>query len=137
MKLRAEALRRVRVTAVVCLGLLPALLFSSGEGIRLAPFPPVRVSVTNGAERDGHPGRSYEKNVLRIFSSKSGSWTAKKNSPRSPLISAAVRSDGPGGCYELVRDLQDHGTHSLLATGSAVRSLCGRAPPEILSSRVV
>jgi hypothetical protein len=122
---------------VVCFGLLPTLLFSSGEGIRLAPFPPVRASVTDRAERDTHPGRSYEKNVLRLFSSKSGNWAVKKNSPRSPLVSAAIKPELPRGSYGLLRLFEYHRPPSLLPLGCNVRDLCGREPPEILSSRVI
>ena len=119
----------MKVAAVVYFGLLPALLFSSGEGIRLAPFPHAPETATETANPDRSSGHGYQKNALRIFGSKGGRWAAKKDSDRSPLLSPVISTYRPRGSTESPRPERFHRSPSPLMPSRAICSECGRAPP--------
>ena len=122
---------------VVYLGLLPALLFSSGEGIRLAPFPQGGESEAESASRDANSGRRYHKNALRIFDLKDGKRAAKKNTPRSPFIATLVPVERLRDLTVFLQPAQVWRSHFLLTPDSSTCSLCGRAPPLVHSNREI
>ena len=66
------------IAVVVYLGLLPALLFSSGEGIRLVPFPdsPPHSGEKPAKQREG--STQYQENATRIFCDGAGQKSPKK-----------------------------------------------------------
>ena len=127
----------MNVLAVVYFGLLPALLFSSGEGIRLAPFPVAPAANTESANRDRNSRRGYQKNVLRVFGSKGGSWAAKKNPQRSSLLSASFPAEAHDVLPESVSQIQAHRTPLLNSSVGASSGVCGRAPPAVPLSRAI
>src|SRR5688500_17853505 len=70
--------RKAIVAVVVYLGLLPALLFSSGEGIRLIPFPESSSRSSESPAKQGGAGRQYQENATRIFCDGAGQKSPKK-----------------------------------------------------------
>jgi hypothetical protein len=74
---RAGKHRKAMIAVVVYLGLLPSLLFSAGEGIRLIPFPELSPSSENPAEQYENRTR-YHENTTRIFCDGAGQKNTKK-----------------------------------------------------------
>ena len=117
------------VAVVVYLGLLPALLFSSGEGIRLVPFPTPASHSGEMPARQHETGTRYQENATRIFRDGAGQKSPKK---------LQFPEDCPGSLPGFHRrSLVANSTPSSKAVRSAsisisVRELSGisgRAPP--------
>lgn len=117
------------IAVVVYLGLLPALLFSSAEGIRLVPFPdPSHSSEEKPAERS-EPGIRYQENATHIF--REGG--AKKPSQNQKLPNHYA---GPLSCLDhggliVVPKPSSEGPKGPLITFSdrELSGVSGRAPP--------
>lgn len=67
--------------AVVLFGVLTGLLFSSGEGIRLFPFPAFGAAQNEKSFLNGGEGTDYQKNVFR-FEKGEGSFSKIQRSAR-------------------------------------------------------
>jgi hypothetical protein len=117
------------VAVVVYLGLLPALLFSSGEGIRLIPFPETSSGSSEMPAKHGEAGTQYHENATRIFCDAAGQKSPKE---------LDLAYDCPGVLPGLNVCGPFAGCSSLLSAGHSVSTylpdrefpgISGRAPP--------
>lgn len=78
------------VRTVLLIGLLNGLLFSSGEGIRLFPFPGFEISQSPNFEYQNNQKQNYEKNFHR-FENRSQTYQlkAQKNPDAHSIIFAS------------------------------------------------
>ena len=127
--LRTGKHRKAMIEVVVYLGLLPSLLFSAGEGIRLIPFPESSSrSGQNPAEQYENRTR-YHENATRIFCDGAAQKNAKKfqDSDRSPGPSPGVHLSALVAAYTVSSDAFYPASIVISQRGSAGRS--SRAPP--------
>jgi hypothetical protein len=117
------------VAVVVYLGLLPALLFSSGEGIRLIPFPESSTRSGETPAKHGEAGTLYQENATRIFCDGAGQKSPKKHHFADPCPGALpgldfgglfARSASPSGAGHSV---------SIHFPDREFPGIGGRAPP--------
>ena len=117
------------IAVVVYLGLLPALLFSSGEGIRLVPFPSSPPHSGEKPTKQHETGTRYQENATRIFCDATGQKSPKKQK---------LPEDDPGAlagfawCGVTARSTPSLKTiHSapVCISDREISGISGRAPP--------
>lgn len=79
------------IALVVYLGLMPALLFSAGEGIRLIPFPETSPRSGEVPAQHYENGTGYQENATRIFCDGFSKKSPKKQQPPEGCTGSASR----------------------------------------------
>ena len=121
--------RKAIVAVVVYLGLLPALLFSSGEGIRLIPFPESSTRSGETPAKQGEAGTQYQENATRIFCDGAGQKSPKKHhlADHCPGVLPGLGVSGP--FLRFASSLSAGHSASVYFPDREFSGTSGRAPP--------